>query len=175
MKDQEKFVALLSGQTRTLYAFAYSLARNHQDAEEIVQNTSVILWQKHEQYDESASFGAWARSILYRVAMNHVRERKRQAVLCEPDILEKLSNGYEQVEDTYRENGLLDSLQFCLRRLVGKSRRMIDLRYKDRKSSEEIGRVFHLSVRAVDVALYRVRQRLELCIKSMISGQECES
>ena len=175
MKNQSQFVELLTGQTRTLYAFAYSLARNHQDSEEIVQKTSVLLWEKHEQFDEKASFGAWSRSILYRVAMNHLRERKRQAVFCDPDILEKISDGYEHVDDFYCENRLLDSLQACLTRLAGKSRRMLDLRYKDRKSSQEIARVFRLSITAVDVALYRIRARLEQCIRSMSSRQECES
>lgn len=175
MNDQAQFVERLTGETRTLYAFAYSLVRNHQDSEEIVQKTSVIMWKKYETYDENASFGAWSRSILYRVAMNHLRSRKREAVLCEPAILEKLSEGYEQVEDVYRENSLLDGLQACLSRLTGKSRRMIELRYKDRKTSADIGKIFRLSISAVDVALYRLRSHLEQCMKSVMSEQECES
>ena len=175
MKNQAQFVERLTGQTRTLYAFAYSLVRNHQDSEEIVQKTSVIMWDKYESYDENASFGAWSRSILYRVAMNHLRARKRDAILCEPEVLEKLSEGYENADSSYMENGMLDSLQTCLRRLTGKSRRMIELRYRNRESSAAIGRRLKLSVTAVDVALYRLRSRLEQCMKSVLSQPECES
>jgi RNA polymerase sigma-70 factor (ECF subfamily) len=172
MPDGKDFVEMLMAENRTLYAFAYSICRSHADAEDIVQQASSVMWKKFDTYDPNRSFGAWARAILYRTAMNHVRKRGKRPVLCDPEILEQLVDAYDEVDDCFAHDRLLDALRACVRKLPALHRRMVEMRYIERKPSVRIGEALDRSVQAINTALLRIRRRLEICIRASLQGEE---
>ena len=172
MTERKEFVELIMAENRTLYAFAYSICRNHADAEDIVQQASSVMWRKFDTYDPDRSFGAWARSILYRTAMNHLRKRGKRPVLCDPEILEQMVGAYEEADNCFGHERLLDALKSCVEKLSVIHRRMVEMRYFHRKPSAQIGKALNRSVQAVNTGLLRVRRRLELCIRASLQGEE---
>ncbi len=56
-----------------LFAFIYSLVRDFDDAEDLYQQTSLILWKKYDQYLPTKSFGAWACGVARFEAAKFLR------------------------------------------------------------------------------------------------------
>ena len=60
---REEFAALLARVDRALFAFVFSMAPNRNDAEELLQETRVVLWEKFDDFAPGTNFLAWAYSI----------------------------------------------------------------------------------------------------------------
>src|SRR5688572_13921046 len=58
--DREAFAPLFSRNARRIYGFIMTLVFNHQDAEEVFQNTSIVLWNKFAEFRPDSNFFAWA-------------------------------------------------------------------------------------------------------------------
>ncbi len=164
----DRFVSLLTTHNTMLYAYAYAIIPNHADADEVLQKASIIIWEKFETFEEGTSFPSWARAILYRTAMNHVRSLKHRPVLCDPETLEKLSIGFERAAEGYKDHRMLSALDQCIERLSSQQHRILSLRYIHQKSSLELAQAVGKSAAAIDVLLFRIRRRLEKCIRARL-------
>ena len=61
--DREEFARLFSRNARRIYGFIMTLVFNHHDAEEVFQNTNVVLWNKFADFQPGSNFFAWASRI----------------------------------------------------------------------------------------------------------------
>lgn len=108
---------------RRLYLYVLGLVGSPADAEEVLQETNIIVWRKCEQFQPGTDFRAWVfRIALFEARKLHERRRKRGVGLSE-DLLEQLATTYERQEDlleTRRERlaGCLDKLKPGDRELV---------------------------------------------------------
>lgn len=71
---QDDFARLFIENQGRLYGYIATLLPNRDDAEEVLQRTSMVLWQKWENYETDRGFLPWARGI----ALNEVRNLLRQ-------------------------------------------------------------------------------------------------
>jgi RNA polymerase sigma-70 factor (ECF subfamily) len=51
-----------------------TLVFSHQDAEEVFQNTSVVLWNKFGEFQPGSNFFAWASQVAYYEVLNYMRQ-----------------------------------------------------------------------------------------------------
>lgn len=76
--DQEAFNQLFFAYEKKLYFFAYKLLQSHADAEEVVQEVFLRIWDKRNTLDEQRSFNAYlitiAKNIIYNRASRRVVE-----------------------------------------------------------------------------------------------------
>ena len=73
---------------KRLYAYILMLVPNSNDADDILQNTSIIMWKKFNTYNPDASFGAWAVSIARHVIFDHYKKKRRSHVIFKGEMLE---------------------------------------------------------------------------------------
>ena len=73
-----EFVSLLTGHQRKLYSFILSLLRNPSDADDVLQETNLVLWQKCNEFEPGTNFGAWAFRVAQFQVMAH---RKKMAAI----------------------------------------------------------------------------------------------
>jgi RNA polymerase sigma-70 factor, ECF subfamily len=63
---------------QTLRAFAFSLARNRERADDLVQDTVIRAWEKHASFTEGANMRAWLFRILRNSFYSEIRKRRRE-------------------------------------------------------------------------------------------------
>ena len=61
----------MSSQSR-IYAYILMLVHNHNDAEDLLQETASILWEKFDEYIPEKSFAAWAVGIARNKIYNFI-------------------------------------------------------------------------------------------------------
>src|SRR5262245_28464343 len=71
-----EFVTLWSAHSRRVYAYIYSLVANWSDADDIFQETSIVLMQKFQEFEPGTSFFAWACRVAYNKVLVHLKNRK---------------------------------------------------------------------------------------------------
>ncbi len=85
----ETFMRLFTRDQRHVYYYIRSLVPNPADAEEILQQTSLVLWEKFGQFEPGTNFRAWACKIArfevfnHRARQNRVKPLFGEAFVCE--------------------------------------------------------------------------------------------
>jgi RNA polymerase sigma-70 factor, ECF subfamily len=163
----EELAALWAASQSTVSAFIRTLVPDYQQADEVVQRVAVTLVRKYDQYDQSRPFAAWAIGVAKFEVLYYRRERATDRHLFGDDIVEQIASRYEALAE--ESDPLRDALKNCLDQVEGRSRHVIELRYKRGLSSAAIAAEMQLSSGAVRMLLSRVRDSLRRCIEGRLS------
>jgi RNA polymerase sigma-70 factor (ECF subfamily) len=163
----EQLAALWAASQSTVSAFIRTLVPDYQQADEVMQRVAVALVRKYDQYDDSRSFAAWAIGMAKFEVLYYRRERATDRHLFGDDIVEQIASRYEALAE--ESDPLRDALKSCLDNLEGRSRQVLELRYKRGLSSAAIATEMQLSSGAVRMLLCRVRDSLRRCIEGRMS------
>ena len=92
----EQFMALYSGHQRRLYLYTMTLLPASVDAEDVLQETNLVLWRKFDQYQPGTNFFAWACRITRYEVLKYRERRARAARLLDPDVFDQLAEVADQ-------------------------------------------------------------------------------
>jgi RNA polymerase sigma-70 factor (ECF subfamily) len=76
-RDAE-FLRNLAATYRDLYACAVSIVGDRNDAEDVIQEVCVVLWEKYEEFEPGTNFRKWAMTVTFNCARSFARKRRRQ-------------------------------------------------------------------------------------------------
>lgn len=157
---------------RAILAYAYMCCRDLHLAEDIVQETLTIAFQKRGHYFPEADFGAWlvsiARNVWYRE-----RERRGLAARAARFIEENATLLFER--DRYADDrweAERRALTGCLRKLGGEDRRLLEAHFRRGLKYPEIARSLGRTVAWVKVRMFRVRSALLQCVRLSLGRAE---
>src|SRR5438045_6724690 len=74
--DREAFEMVIRGSSRNLFAIAYGILQNREEAEDVVQDTFVKAWKSRWRVRDSAKFPAWLATIARHGARDLARKRR---------------------------------------------------------------------------------------------------
>lgn len=146
--------------SQPLYHQIRRMVQNHDDANDLLQNTFMKAWQNLEYFRGDARLGTW----LYKIAVNEsltflARERKRYAMSLD-DQESALANMVEA--DTYFDG---DHTQELLRKAVltlpEKQRLVFNMKYFDEMKYEEISEILGTSVGALKASYHLAVKKIE--------------
>jgi RNA polymerase sigma-70 factor len=166
--DREEFVRLFARHARQIYAFIMTLVFSHQDAEEVFQNTSVILWDKFADFRLGTNFTAWATRIAYFEVLNLMKQRR--VPLLSDEAIDVLAAEALAVSDQSTER--MEALGECLSRLTPADHEMIQDRYFYQKSPKQIAANRSRSLNSVYRALSRIHNVLLHCVERTMAREE---
>jgi RNA polymerase sigma-70 factor (ECF subfamily) len=75
--DEAALEELFKRHTKDVYRFVYRMTRDHESAEDIVQNAFVKAWKHIEGYRRGGTFRTWLLSIAHNAAIDFLRKRKQ--------------------------------------------------------------------------------------------------
>jgi RNA polymerase sigma-70 factor (ECF subfamily) len=166
----EEFAALWTAAQPTIAGFIRTLVPDYFQADEVLQRVAVTLVRKYDQYDPQRPFAAWAIGVAKFEVLYFRRERATDKHLFGDDIVEQIAGRYEILAEDV--DPVREGLRHCLEQLRGRSKRVIDLRYRRGLKSRAIAEEMALSSGAVRMLLCRVRETLRRCIENYIARQD---
>ena len=94
--DQDSYRLLVQRHSRSLFALAYRVTGNQEDADEVVQETFLRAYRNLSRFEQRSNFGTW----LYRIAMNCALDLKdkRRPEVGAMQIAEDPEPGEQQVQ-----------------------------------------------------------------------------
>ena len=113
--NQEEFLSLFLRSEREIFRYVSVLVPNLPDAEDIVQQTAVALWEKFAEYDPKLPFTPWACRFALNKARQWVERRHRWKRLLDEGLAEQLLRRREELRPEVDQR--LTHLDECLRKL----------------------------------------------------------
>src|SRR5205807_4022623 len=116
-----EFADYLRRDQSRLYGYVHALVRDLNDADDLFQQTTLILWKKFGEYDRRLSFFAWACGVARLEVANFLRSRSRQRLYLSDDLnllLAEAQAGLTNEESDARR----DALARCVEKLRQRDR-----------------------------------------------------
>jgi len=166
---QDEFLRLFSRYSRRIYEFILTLVLRHTDAEEILQETCLVLWKKFDSYDPQGSFYGWACRIAYLEVLAFRRKRQRLQTISDEALAILADKAMTHADNLDQRQ---QALEECLQKLEGRDRALIEQRYHQRRTPKEIAQIESRSVYSVYRALARVHTALFHCVQRQLAREE---
>jgi RNA polymerase sigma-70 factor len=165
--DREEFARVFSRNARRIYGFIMTLVFNHHDAEEVFQNTNVILWNKFAEFEPGSNFFAWASRIAYYEVLSLMKQKRRSHTVSD-ESLELLAN--EAMGLSRQSSERFDALEECLAKLTSADRELLQERYYRQRPPKQIAAIQSRSVHSVYRALSRIHNVLLNCVQRQLKA-----
>jgi RNA polymerase sigma-70 factor (ECF subfamily) len=151
-------------------AFLRTLLPCAGDADDVLQEANLVLWQKRQEYDRSRPFGPWARRIAYlqSLAFMKTRSRRREGTFSE-GMVEALAVAAEARAATLDVR--LEALRECLGKLSAADRQVVADRYEAGRSVTAMAQAGRRSPDAMSMHLHRLRKKLAECVAGILRDQ----
>lgn len=161
---QQQFLSLFLRSEREVFRYVAALIPNVTDAEDIVQQTAMALWEKFDSYDPTQPFTPWACRFALNKTRQWIERRQRWQALLEGGLAEELAQRREELRPEL--DARLKHLEKCLGKLPEKQRLLVEGYYYRRDAVEALAGYSGRTVAATYKMLQRVRQILQTCIES---------
>lgn len=159
---QRRFLPLWTQHQRQVFAYIYTLIPNRADAEDLLQETSITLWEKFAEFELGTDFVAWACQVAYWKIRNARRKYARSPIVHSDKLLSSLSE--KAIAARPELDRRHDALADCLGKLSDRDRLLVMSRYETGCTIKEVASRTGRSVEAAYKALSRIRQALLDCV-----------
>lgn len=163
-----EFMQLYTSHYRQLYVYIGSLVIHVDDTEDLLQNTSVVLWEKFDGFEPGTNFLAWAYRIAHYQVLRHRERARRRPEVLTPQLLDLLAvESAEQPYEPYHK-----ALGECLDKLPPGDRYLIESRYQPSVSVTSLAAELNRSPSSLSRSFTRIRKLLFNCIQRTVNPQE---
>lgn len=166
--EQQRFLSLFLRSEREIFRYVAALVPNVADAEDIVQQAALALWEKFDTYDPRQPFTPWACRFALNKARQWIERHQRWKLLLEGGLAEELALRREQLRPEFEAQ--LRRLDGCLGKLPEEQRALVEGYYYRREDIAALARQWGRTPTATYKALQRVRQALQSCIEREPGG-----
>ncbi len=159
----EEFVALFVRHEAAIHSFVLTLLPDLAAAEDVVQQASMTMWRRFDQYQPGTSFRNWAFQVAKFTAMNHITKLRRDRHVFSERLLEMLAE-----QATRRSDHLDDqrrALAFCIERLGEDDRKTLAGCYQESGTIKNFAEAVGQTPNAIYKRLNRIRAALLNCIE----------
>ena len=143
-----------------LFRLALRITLSQAEAEDVVQETMIRVWNRRDTWGEIESIEAFCTAICKNLALDHVRRRAHQAdatAAVPEDRADSASTPYEHTLYSDR----IELVQRLVNALPEKQRACMQLRDFEGKTYKEIAVAMEISEEQVKINIFRARQTIK--------------
>ena len=176
--DASAFEWIIKRYQKRVYFTVLQLVMNHDDADDVIQETFIKAYTKLNTYDENYPFYPWLYRIAVNTALNHQKKKARTRALSLDD-LEGNNHKYDLSElpqQTFQAEGgeLLSKLKVALGKIPAEQRAVFLLRVREELSYQEISETLQISIGTVMSRLSRAREKLRTLLNGYVEIKNIE-
>jgi RNA polymerase sigma factor (sigma-70 family) len=167
--QREAFDVLVERYKRRLYGVVYHMLSNHEDANDMVQDSFLNAYRNLRRFKNQSSFYTWIYRIAVNRTINFIRRNKRRteyslddfdgAIQTDPDFLEMMSHATPSREAGLTE--LQEQLNAALQKLSEPHRAVVVMHDIQGMTHADIARAMKCSEGTVRSRLFYARQQLQ--------------
>ena len=165
----EGFIREFTQSQRRLYLYILPLVGNSADADEVLQETNLVIWAKWHQFALGSNFLAWGRAIARLEVFRHRRNRNRKMTFLDDKVLELVADRSESVNENLEVRQA--ALAKCLGQLRAKDRELIRMRYVPGANGDKVAKDLGRPANSVYQSLGRIRRTLMECVRMQLAEE----
>ena len=168
--NRELFVRLLTQNERRIYAYILSVVPNWSDADEILQETNVILWKEFERFVPGSNFVAWAIRVAHFQVLTWRKKVERSRLIFDDAFVQLMAE--ETQRDESSSQARYQALGQCIEDLNSRSRDLLAKCYVEGATVAKVAETLQRSREAIYKALQRTRLALHKCIERRLAQDD---
>ncbi|MDH7598744.1 MAG: sigma-70 family RNA polymerase sigma factor [Sedimentisphaerales bacterium] len=172
MTDSSKtneFLRLLMANQKRIYAFILSLVPNHEDAEDLFQQTVLIMWSRFDTFVPGTSFATWGITIAKYQVLSVRKRYARDALHLSNLAIELLEQDCQPFIEHI--DSRMHALRRCMSRLASRDCELIRLRYEQEMTIKAIAQQAGRSVQSIYKRMARIHDALLRCIRAALAKE----
>jgi RNA polymerase sigma-70 factor (ECF subfamily) len=168
-EDVGAYDELIRRYQERIYATVYHMTSNHEDANDLVQDTFIKAYRALKSFKGDSSFYTWVYRIAVNKTINFLKQRKNRIQMSlndvdfnaenDPDLVALVSDKTPRRDLNLLE--LQEKLNGALQKLSEHHRMVVTLHDIQGLSHEEIGKIMDCNVGTVRSRLFYARQQLQ--------------
>ncbi len=168
--QHDQFVERFVRSQDRIYAYVATLLPNRADAEEVFQQTSLVLWKKWQQFDPDRDFVRWACGMAHHEVQNFLRKHADKGrVYLSEDVLAEVAGARLEMHDVLEARRR--ALRQCLDRLRRGKRELLERCYAGKESIKAIAEDLGQPPNGLYMVLKRLRRALYDCINRTLAAE----
>ena len=142
-----------------LFRLALRITFDRAEAEDVVQDTMIRVWNKREEWTQFGSIEAYCLTVAKNLAIDRSQKKEAQNVELTPEMEEEseISGPYDQLVNNER----MSIIHRLINELPEKQRLIMQLRDIEGESYKEIAKILNLTEEQVKVNPFRARQKVK--------------
>jgi len=167
--DAPAYDQLMRKYQERVYATVYNMTSNHEDANDLTQETFIKAYQALKSFKGDSSFYTWIYRIAVNKTINFLKQRKNRIHMSlndmdfnaehDPDLVQLISDKTPRRAANLAE--LQEKLNEALQKLSDTHRLVVTLHDVQGMSHEEIGKIMECNVGTVRSRLFYARQQMQ--------------
>lgn len=166
--NQQAYSTLLDRYRTSVYNHLFKMVRNHDDAEDLTIEAFGKAFNKLTTYAPHYAFSTWLFKIAVNNCIDHIRKKRMHFLSIDQpmeangdrDFTGTIRNYARNPEEDFIRQQRLQMVRSVLGQLSNKYRLMIELRYYEELSYEEIATELEIPLGTVKAQLFRAKEML---------------
>ena len=154
------FNLLVRQYQRRLYSFIRRMITDHDEAQDVLQNTFIKAWNGLDKFREDSKLYSWLYRIAHNECLNHLRSLKRGLFTSDKAVVERLTTTLDSSEH-FSGDLIQKKLQRALMKLPDKQRAVFTMKYFEELKYEEISAITGTSVGALKSSYHIAVKKIE--------------
>lgn len=143
-----------------LYWHVRRMVVDHDDANDVLQNTFIKVWNGLDNFREDARLFTWLYRIATNESLSFLDQKKRKGAISISGMEENLSNTIKADKD-FDAQKLEWKLQLAIQQLPEKQRIVFNMRYYDEMTYEDMSQVLETSAGALKASYHHAVKKIE--------------
>ena len=169
LASQKQLMLLMTQHQRRIFSYIYTLVPYRADAEDILQETSLVVCEKFSQFKIGTDFAAWACQIAYWEVRRARQKFARAKVVFDQEVVDALAQTAAGMIEEVSERH--EALAGCLKKLHPRDRELVLTRYEPGCGVDEAARRSGRTLEAAYKALGRIRKLLLDCVSHQLAAE----
>jgi RNA polymerase sigma-70 factor, ECF subfamily len=165
------FLTLFLQNSRRFYGYILTLLPNRADADDVLQDASLVMWDKFDDTHPPDDFAAWGCRIAYFKVLDFYKKKGRSRVQFSQALLERIAETAIEQSAALQLDERRAALAACLEKLNTRDRDLLSRRMAEGASTQSTAAQVGRSVDAVYKALAKIRQALFDCVTRTLAQE----
>ena len=167
LERNKRLMLLMTQHQRRIFSYIFALVPDRHDAEDILQETSLVICEKFDSFQEGTDFVAWACQVAYWEVRRARQKYARAKVIFDQETVDALAQTAASMAGEVSSRH--EALAHCLQKLHPRDRELVLTRYEPGSGVSEAARRSGRSLEAAYKALGRIRKLLLDCVNQRLS------
>lgn len=169
--SHRQFLRSFTAHEPAIRTYVRRLLPSRADADDVMQEVSVVLWEKFDRVRDGGDFRSWAFGVARYEVLTWLRDRGRDRIVLDESVVGLLAD--EGAEDEPHLERQREALEACMHKLTPGQRNVIMLAYQPGARIWTLARRSGRTVAGFYQWLYRVRRTLLDCIRQNLAREDC--
>ena len=158
--DTAAYTVLVDRHTDRFYGLAWRMCGQDQEAEDIVQDAFLKLWQNPKLFnpDKGSKFTTWFYRVVVNLSYDAGRKKKPQAA---PEVLDFMADDAEATDEAIARKQVKTEVEIAIQSLPERQRTALNLCFYEDLSNAEAAEIMGVGIKALESLLMRAKKGLK--------------